>query len=88
MLGRLFAQVLGFVLLIIGLIGILTPIPFGLVFLAAALVILIPTSPGTVRTVQDMRRRSSLVDRALHSMTLKTPAPYRRLLRRTERPLI
>lgn len=88
MLARFLAQVIGFSLLVIGVIGILTPIPFGLIFLVAALVVLIPTSPRTVRAVQGLRGRSSAADRAMYALTSRTPMPYRRLLRRTEKPLI
>lgn len=81
---RFAAKFLGWVLLFIGIVGVLTPIPFGIVFLALSLVLLIPTSPGLTRFLQRMRRRSPKIDRSMAAVIRRAPAPYRRILRQTD----
>ena len=81
---RFAAKLVGWVFLIIGIIGILTPIPFGIVFLALSLVLLIPTSPGVTQFVRRMRRRSPHIDRSMAAVIRRAPAPYRRILRQTD----
>ncbi|MEM1187465.1 MAG: hypothetical protein AAGI72_03010 [Pseudomonadota bacterium] len=83
-MARVLIMAVGFVFLLIGFIGVLTPIPFGLVFLLLALLMLIPTTPGVARLVQRARRRSSRFDQLMILAIRKSPAPYRRILRRTD----
>jgi hypothetical protein len=63
---------------------LLTPIPFGLVFLALSIVILVPTVPGFARIIQRLRSHFNLLDTGLHELTKRAPMPYRRILRQTE----
>lgn len=81
---RLFFRGIGFILLFIGIIGVLTPIPFGLFFLILALLFLIPTTPSVVNGVRYLRRRYPWFDRRMDAVTCRLPYPYRRVLRRTE----
>ncbi|MEO1078378.1 MAG: hypothetical protein AAFY29_02405 [Pseudomonadota bacterium] len=83
-MARVLVMAIGFVFLLIGFIGVLTPIPFGLVFLVLALLLLIPTTPGLTRLVQRARRKSSHFDQLMILAIRKSPAPYRRILRRTD----
>lgn len=83
-MARLAVQLIGYVLLALGIVGMLTPIPLGLVFFVLALLLLIPTSPRVTRAVQRLRTRSARLDRALSTLIRKLPSPYRRILRRTD----
>ena len=83
---RLLLQVIGFVFLLFGFIGMLTPIPLGIVFFFIGLMFLIPTSPWVVRLIKKIRRKSRRVDTAFHAMTRRAPQPYKRVLRETENP--
>ncbi len=77
-------RIIGFVLLAIGIIGVLSPIPFGLFFILLSMMFLVPTTPSFTRFVQRMRRRFPRMDKSMTSMTGKVPYPYRRVLRGTE----
>lgn len=81
---RLFIQGIGFILLFVGIVGVLTPIPFGIFFLILALLFLIPTTPAVLRGIRHMRRRSPAFDGRMTALTRKLPYPYRRVFRRTE----
>lgn len=81
---KLLARVVGFVLLFIGIIGVLTPIPFGLVFIMLALMFLVPTTPAVPRAIARLRRKSNWLDEKMFAITRKMPMPYRRILRETE----
>jgi hypothetical protein len=81
---RLALMVVGWLFLVLGIIGALTPIPFGLVFLALAMLLLIPTTPAAAPIVRRLRMRSSRFDRLMTAVIRRTPAPYRRILRRTD----
>ena len=81
---RLIMIGLGFVFLLIGIVGILTPIPFGLIFLCLSFILLVPTVPGAAGAVQRVRRKSRAFDGAMAHVTNKAPMPYRRILRQTE----
>ncbi len=81
---RLFFQGIGFFLLFVGIVGVLTPIPFGIFFLILAMLFLIPTTPAVLRGVQHLRRRSPAFDGRMAALTRKLPYPYRRVFRRTE----
>ena len=83
-MARFALQTLGALCLILGIIGMLTPIPFGIIFLALSMMILIPTTPGVARVVQRMRRKSSRFDRMMAAAIRRAPAPYRRILRQTD----
>ena len=83
-MARLAVQVIGYMFLALGIIGMLTPIPLGLVFFVLALLFLIPTSPRVTRAVHRLRARSARLDRALTTLIRKLPSPYRRILRRTD----
>lgn len=81
---RLIFQGIGFILLFVGIIGVLTPIPFGLFFLILAMLFLIPTTPSVLRGVQYLRRRYPSFDARMTALTARLPYPYRRVFRRTE----
>ena len=78
------ARLIGGFFAFIGVIGMLTPIPFGIIFFVLGLLFLIPTTPGVAEAVQRMRGRISLFDRAMQVVTDRAPYPYRRILRETE----
>ena len=81
---KIVLRTIGLVLLAIGMVGILTPIPFGFVFIIVALIFLIPTTPVAVTWVKILRRRSSHFDQAMQGLSYRLPFPFRRILRRTE----
>lgn len=81
---KIILRIIGFVFLAIGIVGILTPIPFGFVFIVVALIFLIPTTPAAVNWVKILRRRSSRFDQAMQGLSYRLPFPFRRILRRTE----
>ena len=81
---RILCQLIGFIFLLFGFVGMLTPIPFGIVFFAIGLIFLLPTSPWLVRFIQKLRRKYRRVDGVFHSMTRRAPQPYKRVLRETE----
>lgn len=81
---RLFIQGIGFILLFVGIIGVLTPVPFGLFFLILAMLFLIPTTPSVVRGVRHLRRRYPAFDTRMAAITRRLPYPYRRVFRSTE----
>ena len=81
---RILLTVLGVFLLLLGVVGILTPIPFGVVFLLLAMVILIPVSPLATTMIRGLRRRSRRFDSLMVNASSRAPVPYRRILRSTE----
>lgn len=81
---KYFFALLGLVFFIIGVVGILTPIPFGLVFLTLSIIFLVPTVPQFANFIQMLRARFGLLDRGLGVLTRRAPMPYRRILRQTE----
>lgn len=83
-MSRLIIKLLGFVCLIIGCVGMLTPLPLGLVFFILALLLLIPTSPNVARATRWLRKKSPRVDRFMAGIIKRLPSPYRRILRATE----
>lgn len=83
-MGRWAARLIGGVFTFFGLLGMLTPIPFGLIFFVIGLFFLIPTTPVVARYVRGARRKISLFDRSMTAVTTRMPYPYRRILRETE----
>ena len=81
---RFIFMVIGLILLLFGIVGVLTPIPFGLFFIVLALLILIPTAPGTAGIVRKLRLKYPRFDRFLDAVTRRMPTPYRRILKQTE----
>lgn len=81
---KLLARTIGGGLVFIGLIGMLTPIPFGIFFFIAGLMFLIPTTPAVTNMVRKARRRVRPFDRMMSYATNRAPYPYRRILRETE----
>jgi uncharacterized membrane protein YbaN (DUF454 family) len=77
-------RIIGFFLLAFGIIGVLSPIPFGLFFILLSMLFLVPTTPSFTRLVQRFRKKFPSVDKRMTSMTGKVPYPYRRVLRETE----
>lgn len=81
---RLAVVALGLLFLLLGIVGILTPIPFGIVFLVLAMLLLIPTLPNAAGLVRRLRMRSARFDRGMTAVIRRAPAPYRRILRQTD----
>lgn len=78
------ARFIGSAFVLFGFVGMLTPIPFGLIFFIIGLMFLIPTTPSAARLVKRVRGKSRLFDRSMQGMTNRLPYPYRRILRETE----
>ena len=83
-MARIFCIILGTILCLIGVIGMLTPIPFGLVFFLLGLLFLVPASPKATRAIRWVRAKVGIIDKVLLRITSKLPMPFRRVLRRTE----
>jgi len=81
---RFSIKVLGYLFLLLGIVGLLTPIPFGIVFTILAILLLVPTSPGSARVIRYLRRKSRRLDRVMTLIIRRAPAPYRRILRQTD----
>ena len=81
---RLMCRLIGSAFCLFGIVGMLTPIPFGLILFVIGLMFLIPTTPSVTRAVRHARSRIGFFDRAMDAATRVMPAPYRRVLRRTE----
>lgn len=81
---KILAQLIGSSLMIIGVFGMLTPIPFGLFFFIAGLMFLVPTTPWVTSGVKGARARIGLFDRVLYAASDRLPYPMRRILRQTE----
>lgn len=83
-MARIAGMIIGFVFLVIGIIGILTPIPFGIVFLTLSFLLLVPTTPGAARVIRRLRHSSDHFDGLMAAVIRRLPSPYRRILRETE----
>lgn len=81
---KIIAQIIGFALMFIGVLGVLTPIPFGIFFFILSLLFLVPTTPFVTRLIRRMRGRFPWRDARLLAITRRLPMPYRRVLRETE----
>lgn len=81
---RILCRIVGGAFCFIGVIGMLTPIPFGIIFFVIGLMFLIPTTPSAAKAVRAVRKRIGIFDRAMTAITRRMPAPYRRVLRKTE----
>lgn len=82
--AKIMCQLLGSALCLLGVAGMLTPIPFGLIFFIIGLLFLIPTTPSAARAVRWGRRKIRLFDKAMSAATNRAPYPFRRVLRETE----
>ncbi len=83
-MARIAGMILGFICLFFGIIGMLTPIPFGVFFLVLSFLLLIPTTPGAARIIKRLRHRSVRFDRMMAAVIRRLPLPYRRILRQTD----
>jgi hypothetical protein len=83
-MGRILSRVIGSIFCFFGIIGMLTPIPFGLIFFVIGLLFLIPSTPSAANSVRWARSRFGVFDRSLASITRRLPVPYSRILRETE----
>lgn len=83
-MARILCRIIGSALCFFGILGMLTPIPFGLILFVIGLLFLIPSTPSAARAVRWMRMKVSPFDKAMHAVTRRAPAPYRRVLRQTE----
>ncbi len=81
---RILCRIIGFVLCLFGLIGMLTPIPLGIIPFILGLLFLVPTTPSAARAVRWARRKIRIFDRVMSAATNRLPYPYRRVLRETE----
>ncbi len=81
---RLICRILGSALCFFGILGMLTPIPFGLILFIIGLLFLIPSTPSAAGAVRWARRKIRVFDRMMSATTNRMPYPYRRILRETE----
>ncbi|MCK0068847.1 hypothetical protein [Kordiimonas laminariae] len=81
---RIICRIIGGALCFFGVIGMLTPIPFGLILFVIGLMFLIPSTPSAARGVRWARTKVGIFDRAMTAITNRAPMPYRRVLRQTE----
>lgn len=81
---RLVCRIIGGALCFFGILGMLTPIPFGLILFIIGLLFLIPSTPSAANAVRWARRRVRVFDRVMSAATNRMPYPYRRVLRETE----
>ncbi|MFC3053477.1 hypothetical protein [Kordiimonas pumila] len=81
---RILCRLIGSLLCFFGIIGLLTPIPFGLIVFVIGLMFLIPSTPVSAQWVKGARRKIGFLDKAMHHITEKLPTPYRRILRTTD----
>ncbi len=82
--AKILCRITGSALCLVGILGMLTPIPFGLILFIIGLMFLIPSTPSAARTVRWGRKKVPLFDTAMHAATRRAPTPYRRVLRETE----
>ena len=71
---RLFFLVLGFFFVLFGIIGIVSPIPFGFLFLAIGLGMMLGVSPGLRSQLRKFRARHPNFDRKLHAVEERLPS--------------
>ncbi len=81
---RILCRIIGGAFCFFGVLGMLTPIPLGLIFFIIGLMFLIPSTPSSARVVRAARRKIGLFDRAMSGITNRLPLPYKRILRQTE----
>lgn len=81
---RLICRIIGGALCFFGILGMLTPIPFGLILFIIGLLFLIPSTPSAATPVRWARRKIGFFDRLMSAATNRMPYPYRRVLRETE----
>lgn len=81
---RILCRIIGLVLCLFGIIGMLTPIPLGIIPFILGLLFLVPTTPSAARAVRWARRKIRIFDRVMSAATNRLPYPYRRVLRETE----
>jgi hypothetical protein len=85
---RILCQIIGGAFSLVGLMGLVLPIPFGLIigmaFLVIGLLFLIPTTPMVTRWVRKARMKANWFDRGMSNMTNRLPATYRRIFKQTE----
>ena len=81
---RILCRIIGIVLCLFGIIGMLTPIPLGIIPFIIGLLFLVPTTPSAARAVRWARRKIRIFDRVMSAATNRLPYPYRRVLRETE----
>ena len=81
---RYFLMIVGYLFLFVGILGVLTPIPFGLIFMVISFIFLIPTAPWTLDAIKYFRRRFNSFDRGMDVISRKLPMPYRRIIRQSE----
>ncbi len=81
---RILCQIIGGLLCFIGIIGMLTPIPFGIILFIFGLMFLVPSSPTAANAVRWARGKLPVFDTVMHAATRRAPTPYKRVLRQTE----
>jgi len=85
---RILCRIIGGAFSIVGALCLILPIPLGLIigmaFLVVGLMFLIPSTPSTARYVRSARTKAAWFDRGMANMTRRLPAPYRRILNKTE----
>jgi len=85
---RILCRIIGGAFSLVGAACLVLPIPLGLiigmVFLTIGLMFLIPSTPSTAKYVRSARMKAAWFDKGMSNMTRRLPAPYRRILNKTE----
>ena len=81
---RLILVMVALVLIVVGLIVLPMPIPFGAIMILTGLTVLIAQSPFVARQVQAFRRQNLSIDQVIRRIEVHLPEKIRDILRRTE----
>lgn len=84
MIWRVVGSVLGFVLIVIGLPLMISPIPLGIILIFLGFVTLIGSNPMVARLVQKWRRRHATVNEFFHKAEEVLPDPIAEPLHETD----
>lgn len=80
---RLFIQVIGWFLFLLGLILAPTPIPIGLLLLLLGAILLLPTSRSFRIAVKKGRSKSPSFNKLMQKVTAKAPKGIKTILNKT-----
>ena len=81
---RLFIQILAVLLILLGLVVLPLPIPFGGILLAAGLTILIASSASFAAALKARRLRHAFLHRLLYAIEERAPRCIRAILERSD----
>ena len=75
--------VIGWILILVGLVVWPLPIPFGLLMIVIGIALVVPTSPGMRRLLRYLRRRYPAFDRQLERLKPHLPKFIQTMIERT-----